>query len=560
MSVIRCAFIWPRSEGETPLQRTSPFRCGSPAGRLSCACAAVLLICISTACDRDAVEVPSEPVHGGTVRIAIFEPFDFLTPVRQVRWPTDLFLEHVTPPLGRVTENGGIQWLMARRLIELGPGMHFPLRRARWEDGVPVTADDFVLTYQVMLHPGAPGHGRSRFSLVQDVVAVTDTLLLFRLVNFLSQRRVNALLMPLPRHVLGDDPNPRRLIEWPISKRPLSCGPFRVDTSSTRALDLVANDSGAFPVPFLNRVEVRYEEPVDAVRGFRDGEFDVLDDVPLELVEDVRSTPGARVLALVGASYMYLAWNLRDARFADSAVRRAAAHAVDLQRIMRDHTLGQGDPARGPLVPVVGIVDTVTIMRHDPGAARRLLERAGWRDHDGDGVRERRGAKLAFHILADERNPRYALVAQDIAEDLSQVGMRVIVRRIDTARLSARLRNGNFETFIGRWFPKLGLDLENVWHSEATYLYNYGHFVNARADSILVRLRYAEPGPAQNELLEKFQRHVYAQQPYLFLYQDPRFVAFSRRVQGARPSVVSTFWNLPEWWIPSALQAAEATP
>jgi peptide/nickel transport system substrate-binding protein len=520
----------------------------------------MLLLCAASACDRDAVEVPSEPEQGGTVRIAIFQPFDFLTPVRHVRWPTDLFLEHITPPLGRLTEVGDIQWLMAHRLVELGPGMQFPLRRARWEDGVPVTADDFVLTYEVMLHPGAPGQGRSRFSLVQDVVAVNDTLLLFQLVNFLSQRRVNALLMPLPRHVLGDKPNPRRLNEWPISKRPISCGPFRVEASSTRELDLVANDSAAFPVPFLDRVEVRQVEAAVAVRGFRDAEFDVLDDIPVEHVEDVNSTRGARVFALVGASYVYMAWNLRDARFGDPAVRRAVARAVDLQRIIRDHTLGQGDPARGPLVPVLGITDTLTIIRHDRRAARRLLERAGWHDRDGDGVRERRGIKLAFHVLTAERSPRHALVAHDIAEDLNDVGMRAVVRSVDAVQLAERLGNGDFEAFIGRWFPRLGLDLESVWHSESTYLYNYGQFADARADSILVRLRYAEPGPERSALLHQFQQHVYAQQPYLFLYQDPRFAAFSRRVQGARPSVVSTFWNLPEWWIPIALQGAKNAP
>ncbi len=523
--------------------------------------AVALGLVVAGACQRsDTPAPPAQPESGGTLRIAIFESFDFLTPVRQVRWPTQLFLEHITPPLGRVTEIGDIQWLMARRIVELGPGMQFPLRRARWEDGTPVTASDFVLTYETMLHPGAPGHERTRFGLVRDVVALDDTLLFFHLLEILPSRRVDALLMPLPRHVLGDEPDPRRLQEWPVSKQPLSCGPFRVTHSTTYELDLEAHDSQAFPRPYLDRVEVRALDVDAAVRGFREGSVDVIDDVPPEHVGAVRGTPGARVLALVGSSYVYLGWNLRDGRFADTAVRKAAAHAVDLDRLVREHTLGQGDRARGPLVPTLGIVDTLTTLKHDVARARTLLDRAGWRDTDGDGVRERRGARLAFHILCDERDPRYAEVAQDIADDLERVGIRAVPRTLSTLDLAERLDDATFETFIGRWFPEVGLHLEGVWHSSSTHLFNYGGFADAGVDSVLVRLRYAEPGDEQQELFGQLQRRVYERQPYLFLYQDPRFAAFAGRVQGVRPSVLSTFWNLPEWWIPRAEQRAAGAP
>lgn len=520
----------------------------------------LVLACVSLACERDRNEAPAEPQRGGVARIAIFEPLDFLTPIRELRWPTGLFLEHITPPLGRVTEIGDIQWLAARRLIEIGPGMRFPLRPAHWEDGTPLTAADFRLTYQMMLHPGAPGHARTRFGLVQDVVAVHDSLLFFHLLHASPQRRVDALLMPLPRHVLGDSADPRELMEWPISARPLSSGPFRVERASARELDLLANDSGAFPVPYLSRVEVRHTSVEDAVRGFVAGEFDVVDDVPVEHVEDLHAVHGARVTALVGASYLFVSWNLRDARFSDVAVRRAVAHAVDVSRLIREHTLGQADPAHGPLVPVLGIADTLTTLRHDPGYARQLLDDAGWRDRDGDGARERRGARLAFHLLCDVRSPRHELVARDIARDLRAVGMRVVVRVVDTYELANRLESGGFEAFMGRWFPSTGLNLESVWHSEATQQFNYGGFSDARVDSILVRLRYAEPGPEQDELFAALQRRVYELQPYLFLYQDPRFAAFSARIQGARPSIVSTFWNLPEWWIPAASRRRAGMP
>jgi ABC-type transport system substrate-binding protein len=56
--------------------------------------------------------------------------------------------------------------------------------------------------------------------------------------------------------------------------------------------------------------------------------------------------------------------------------------------------------------------------------------------------------------------------------------------------------------------------------------------------------------------LQALQRRIYDDQPYLFVLQPPRFTIVSKRVRGCDPNVLSTFWNLPEWWIPRRLQAA----
>jgi peptide/nickel transport system substrate-binding protein len=512
------------------------------------------LTLLEAACREPPAPAPAEPEPGGTLRIAVREPFDFFTPVRAVRPVTEQLLVHVTPPLGRVTDQGDVQWLMARRPSPLQPGLLFRLRPARWEDGVPVTAADFVLTYKTMLHPGAPGHERGRFGLVRDVVALDDSTLYFDLLEFSRLRWQEALLMPLPRHRLGDAPDPRRLQEWPLSRQPLSCGPFRVVEASTFRLVLEPHPGSGFAPPLLARVEIDVMEPAAAVEAFRRGAIDVVDDLPLEAVEDVRLPRGARLKAFVGASYTYVGWNLRDARFGDTSVRRAAAMAVDIGKLIADLTLGQGDPSRGPLVPVLGIPDTTAAIGRDLEAAKRLLDAAGWKDADGDGVRERRGVALRFHLLAPEDDALRQRTAAAVARELRPLGIDAEVRVLVLEELYGRLAAGRFEAYVGRWFPALGQALEAVWHSDATDRHNYGRFADAGVDSILARLRLEQPGPTLAEWLDRLQHRVYAAQPYLFLFQDPRYCLFGPRVHGERPTVLSSFWNLPAWWIPREQQ------
>ncbi len=88
---------------------------------------------------------------------------------------------------------------------------------------------------------------------------------------------------------------------------------------------------------------------------------------------------------LVGMIY----WNHELAMFADRRVRKALSLAIDRGTIVDGLLKGYGRPAAGPLPPAVWAYDeTVTADGFDPVAASSLLDEAGWRDVDGDGVRD----------------------------------------------------------------------------------------------------------------------------------------------------------------------------
>jgi peptide/nickel transport system substrate-binding protein len=254
-----------------------------------------------------------------------------------------------------------------------------------------------------------------------------------------------------------------------------------------------------------------------------------------------------------------MGWNLRDGRFGDPAVRRASAHAVDVEALINTLTLRQGDWARGPFVPASGYADTTSVLPHDVELAKAILERAGWRDENGDGVRERRGARLAFFILTPEDDALRVEAAQQVSKQLAAAGISARVRTLPNLDFLSRIDGHDFEAYMGHWYPDLHGDLSPVWHSE-TARFNYGGYANPTVDSLLALLRYEEADTWRRQAETELQRRIYADQPVLFLFQVPRFAAFSRRVRGYRPNVLSTFWNLPEWWIPRDEQRHVAAP
>ena len=90
--------------------------------------------------------------------------------------------------------------------------------------------------------------------------------------------------------------------------------------------------------------------------------------------------------------------------FKEAAVRQALLYALDRQTLMDTVLSGQGwwrtrrsCPAPGPTIR------TVKQYGYDPDRASQLLDEAGWKDSDGDGVRDRDGVKLAFVLLGNDR-------------------------------------------------------------------------------------------------------------------------------------------------------------
>jgi peptide/nickel transport system substrate-binding protein len=169
-------------------------------------------------------------------------------------------------------------------------------------------------------------------------------------------------------------------------------------------------------------------------------------------------------------------------------------------------------------------------------------------------VRDRRGARLEFHLLVHSTEPLRIAIATAVGRDLERVGMHAEVRVLDPQEIAQRLTSHTFEAFMGRWYPNLGLELDPVWRSESTDRQNFGGYSNARVDSLLGRLRHDLHPDERATAMARLQATVYADQPYLFLVQEPRLLLLSRRVRGARPQVGAPFWNLPEWWIPRRLQ------
>lgn len=284
----------------------------------------------------------------------------------------------------------------------------FHLRaNAKWSNGDPLTAHDFVFSAHRILSPklGSPFRyyyddvrgakdystaAASDFSQV-GIRALDDRTLVIELLHptpsFLFLLG-NWAWYPLHRATLekhgGVD---RPYADWSRPGRLVGNGPFVLAEWKQGQVIVVKRNPHYWDAARVRLNEIHFY-PIDNAdteeRAFRAGQLHVTENVPVSKLRDYAQQPSSPlVVAPTFATYAYV-FNVTRPPFANPAVRHAFSLALDRQSIVTSQTASGVVPARS-FVPPVGAyagVDAPTL-RFDPAEARRLLAAAGYPDGRG---------------------------------------------------------------------------------------------------------------------------------------------------------------------------------
>jgi peptide/nickel transport system substrate-binding protein len=263
-------------------------------------------------------------------------------------------------------------------------------------------------------------------------------------------------------------------------------------------------------------------------------------------------------------SYTYLGYNLKNPLFADPRVRRAIAHAVNKDEIIRGVLLGLGQPATGPLKPWTWAYNPrVERYPYDPGKARALLAEAGWRDRNGDGVLDRDGRPFRFEIITNQGNEVRQKTAEILQRRLGEVGIEVKIRVLEWAAfVNDFINKRKFEATILGWTIPMDPDLYDVWHSSKTgpEELNFISYRNPEVDALLEQGRSTFDLKLRKRCYDRIQEILADEQPYLFLYCPDALPIIQARFRGIQPAPLGIGYNFIRWYVPRGEQRLVMTP
>jgi peptide/nickel transport system substrate-binding protein len=331
------------------------------------------------------------------------------------------------------TANGGIS--------RDGKTIVIHLRKdARWSDGAPVTAADWLFTYRAVINPENNVKTRYGWDLIASAKAPDPYTLVISLkrpsVEVLGDLAMGgAAYPPMPAHLLARLPN---LNHADVNSHPLSSGPYVLQSWNHGAsLTFVPNPRYFRGPPRLKELIWKFVPDVNTLfNELQTHDVDVYPGVDPNSVARLEEIRGITVQRRLVANWRHLGMNLSRPQLADVRVRRAIAEAVDFRRIVRTVYHGIDEMAVSDIFPQSWAAPALPPYRYDPADARRLLARAGW-GMGPDGVRHKGSLRLQLALYATsghEENTQSQVMIQAM---LRPVGIDVAVRNYPGSYLFA---------------------------------------------------------------------------------------------------------------------------
>ena len=437
--------------------------------------------------------------------------------------------------------------------------------RARWQDGQRVTAADVEFTFDAYTDSAVGSPYRPKLHRIASVTQRDSLTTVFRFKEKYPEMFYDAVyhMRILPAHLLRAVPRD----QWktaPFGRQPVGDGPYRfVRWQAAQSIELVADSTFFLGRPGIRRLIWRITPNLQvAVQQVIAGEADVREQlVTPDNVARARAAPQLSVYSFRGSVYTYLGFNLRASDdttkphpiFADRTLRRALSMAVDRASLVKSALGDLGKVPPGPMSELLGIWDPdIRQLPYDSALAGRILNGQGWRDHDGDGIRDKDGQPLAFHILVPTSSVLRRQYARLLQEQFHALGVHVEIDELEPSVVNQRAATGKFDTVIlsRQNDPSPSSGIAQSWTRAGFGGSNFGRYYSADFEQLVDRAVTATSRDQARALWRRAMETLNADAPAVFLYALDNVGAVHKRVENVQFRPDSWAALLRTWRIP----------
>ncbi|MCB0710873.1 MAG: hypothetical protein KDD67_00935 [Ignavibacteriae bacterium] len=261
-------------------------------------------------------------------------------------------------------------------------------------------------------------------------------------------------------------------------------------------------------------------------------------------------------------AYSYIGYNEEKPIFSDKLVRKALAYAIDRKTIIDNVYFGYATPVQSPIYLKRPEYDTtIKIIDFDLEKSKEILDQAGWKDSDGNGIRDKvidgKKTDLTFKILLNSGNAQRKQMALIFIDALRKIGVTATTDELDWSVFLDRTRDGEYDAYIGGW--AMGVtegDMYQLWHSESSKNggSNYVRFRNPELDRIIETIRGTFDFDQRKVLYKEAQRIIDDEQPYNFLVASLFLGGVHKRFQNVEFFAPRPCYSAAWWWVPKGEQ------
>ncbi len=467
-----------------------------------------------------------------SLRIGVTKEIDSLSPFLSWTITGDEVFMLIYDPLVRVDENLKTTPGLAETwsLSDDNLTWTFVLYdNAKWHDGKAVTAEDVKYSYEAIIDNGLGMYAGGLEGIASIETPDGKTVVIKTDKPKADMLMSNAPIMP--KHIL-ETMTLEDLESWP-NDNPIGSGPFKFDELNMGGfLKLVKNEDYYKGPPALDEIIfVVYGNSDIMTQALKIGEIDAAVNFSASQLEDLQKIPEIEAIAAVQPGFTELSFNCsQDADskgnklLLDKNIRKAIEWAIDKQNIMDVVYYGYGEIGTTLIPPgdFYHYEPKDELRTFNIEKANKLLDEAGYKDTDRDGIREdSNGNKLSFVFTLRSETPDEVKAGQMIAATVKEAGIELKIETVDDGVLIDKVYSQDFDMFIWGWGTALDPTvILNVMSTKEIGNMSDCNYSNEEYDRLLMKQQTIIDESKRRETVWDMQKILYDDAPYIILFYD----------------------------------------
>ena len=419
----------------------------------------------------------------------------------------------------------------------------------KWSDGQPVTIDDYIFAYQAIGNKDYTGvrynddyknvvgmeeYHDGKADSVSGLEKVDDYTVKIHFKEMspsmqLAGGSVCAYIMP--KHIFKDIPE----AEWEKSDyvrgtKFVGLGQFKIESIvAGESVTLVPNEHYFRGVAKVDKVVMEVVSPDNIVSEMKAGNYDIAT-MPNSQYEAYKDLTNVTFLGSQASAYEYIGFHLGkydketgknvtdpNAKMSDVNLRQAMAYALDIDAAGQNLYNGLQHSSNSIIIPFFKDIYNKEQegFTYNPEKAKQLLDEAGYKDVDGDGIRENKdGSKLQINFAARTRDEANESLVQQYLNWWKEIGLNVQLYTGRTIELNSfydkvQADDPEIDVFAAGW--STGYDPNPSGLFGETAQFNFERYVDAEGTTIMDKISSTESfDSAKNvEFYKEWQKYVH---------------------------------------------------
>lgn len=446
-------------------------------------------------------------------------------------------------PLIKITSDYNLEMCLATECSKTS-GTTYVIKidnNKKWQDGSSLIAKDIQFTIEKLKEVNSIySYNVEKVESVEIIDSSTIKINLSEEVPFFEYNLTFPIMSN--NYYLGEDFSTS-------TKIPIGTGMYKIESISDGNIALTKNEKWwniKQENAKIENINIKiYSQVGELYNSFKLGNIDIFATSNYDL-EKYIGTIGYTKSEYKGRKFDYLAFNCENNLLKNVEVRKAIGYALNKNTIVSSAFNNNYYVSEFPLDYGNYLYETENVSSgYNQEQSKKVLQDNGWEYTNNRWQKKENYKTLRLNLrltVCSEDSSRVA-VAQNIKEQLEQIGISVTINKVSSSQYQTILQNKNYEMILTGVYNSYSPNLEGFFGDNNLQNYN-----NDEIKSILTEVKNIND---KNLLKEKYKRiiELYNEQlPFVSLYRNKETIIRSQKLSGElQPNNYTTYYRFYTW-------------